>query len=495
MGTRKLRDVGDWDLWLVVYAIVALSAATDMYGFQRFAPALGLPAWAGALWVIPIKFVEWKFLTFATRIFRSSALGKFIFSAPVAAWCIAVLMSMLAAQSTIYNVFASAERVRAKNVETRANLSAESRAIKAQIASLSDPHLPRPAKVVEAALAWFALPEEVRRITRDCTRVANDSTREACKEKIALRKELASAKEYERLSNRFSQLRARLEGIDIEAAEDPMPRSFEMSVGRLVKKMDGKDGIATMGMLILALVSALGPFGLDLIKRAEQAAPLRPRPTSLASTFPQAIGQAREYSAQADRAPPKLSAASAHGQSAHEPAQPTRPPAQPACEPAHGSAQTGLRKATGSAQVQPTHDRPDACPRRHEPAQSSRTRHRPRRTKRPAYRDSRVTAQDDTSSKVVRLSCPDGRCEALNAVRSFVALLEHVPSARATGSALADAYEALRVAHAWPEVARNVFGTLLKIAVAEVGGRKLKSGSQVYEGVRIPAGWDMRVAA
>jgi hypothetical protein len=43
-------------LW-PVDAIVALSTATDTCGFQRFAPALGLPVWAGALSVIPIKRV------------------------------------------------------------------------------------------------------------------------------------------------------------------------------------------------------------------------------------------------------------------------------------------------------------------------------------------------------------------------------------------------------------------------------------------------------
>src|ERR1700730_10971518 len=106
MDARKHRGVGGWDLWLVVYAIVALSAATDIYGFQRLGPSLGLPGWAGALWVIPIKFVEWKFLTFALRLFRSGLLGKLVCPAPVFAWCIAFFLSTLAAHSTIYNTLA-----------------------------------------------------------------------------------------------------------------------------------------------------------------------------------------------------------------------------------------------------------------------------------------------------------------------------------------------------------------------------------------------------
>ena len=74
-------------------------------------------------------------------------------------------------------------------------------------------------------------------------------------------------------------------------------------------------------------------------------------------------------------------------------------------------------------------------------------------------------------------------------------MLEHGPQARASGSALAHAYARLRPVHGWPVLASNTFGKLLKIAVQEIGGRKLKSNLQIYEGVRIPAAWDMRIAA
>jgi hypothetical protein len=274
----------------------------------------------------PTAVVEWKFLTFASRLFRSRFLGKSVCLAPVAAWCIAVLMSMLAAHSTVYNALASGERLRAKKVETRANLSAELDALRAQIASLSDPRIPRPVKVVEETLGWFALPEDVRRITRDCTRFASDGQRDACKDKISQRKEFVTAKEYERLSANLSKLRTRLEGIDIEAAEDPMPRSFEISIGRFVN-IYGKDGIAVKGMLILTLVSALGPFGLDLIGRAEQHS-RRARPTSPAGGSAQEKGQG-EQGTQIHSEPPNSSAKSAHYRSAHEPAQPAHEPAQP----------------------------------------------------------------------------------------------------------------------------------------------------------------------
>jgi len=67
-------------------------------------------------------------------------------------------------------------------------------------------------------------------------------------------------------------------------------------------------------------------------------------------------------------------------------------------------------------------------------------------------------------------------------------MLEQAPGARASGSALAEAYASLRNAHEWPDLAPNIFGVLLKVTVQEVGGRKLKSGVQIYEGVHIAAG-------
>ena len=85
--------------------------------------------------------------------------------------------------------------------------------------------------------------------------------------------------------------------------------------------------------------------------------------------------------------------------------------------------------------------------------------------------------------------------EALAAVRSFVGMLERAPDGGASGSALAEAYASRRSANGWPTLAPNTFGRLLKIAVHEAGGRKLKSGGQIYEGVRIPAEWRMKAAA
>jgi hypothetical protein len=72
-------------------------------------------------------------------------------------------------------------------------------------------------------------------------------------------------------------------------------------------------------------------------------------------------------------------------------------------------------------------------------------------------------------------------------VREFVTWLERDKNARATGSELAYAYGAQRALRGWPDLKPNIFGMYLKSAVATAGGRKIKSGSQVYLGVRVPA--------
>ena len=76
---------------------------------------------------------------------------------------------------------------------------------------------------------------------------------------------------------------------------------------------------------------------------------------------------------------------------------------------------------------------------------------------------------------------------AEKALREFVEWLEWDKNARTTGSELASAYGAQRVLRGWPDLKPNVFGMHLKSAVATAGGRKIKSGRQIYLGVRIPA--------
>ena len=70
-----------------------------------------------------------------------------------------------------------------------------------------------------------------------------------------------------------------------------------------------------------------------------------------------------------------------------------------------------------------------------------------------------------------------------------MSLLERGAGCRATGSELFHAYATQRLVHGWPELMPNIFGMHVKAAVEKLGGRKFKSGGQIYEGVRLPPEW------
>jgi hypothetical protein len=452
-----------WDLTIIVGLIVALSAAADVAGFMRFAPSLGLPTEAAALCVLPIKLIEWKFLTIAVRLWRQGWLGKFRCPVFVVIWGIAISLSALAAHATIYTMLATADHTAARNVETRRNLTVAMDRVNGQLDAFGKA-LPRPVKAVQGDFGWATS----RRPALDCTRPLDEGSRD-CRKIAELTRELAAASEYERLAQEAEKLREKLAGLQIEAAEDAMPQAYEATIGQFTKK-DGKNGIAMLGMLILTMVSAFGPFGLDTLRRGR-------------------VTHARLQ-------PPNLPAHSEGPETAHpelarpEPAHPgsARPrPAHPepavAVEPTHEPAQGGC---PGPAHVIRFPAAPQGdCP----PTADARLPAQPvagrglGQARRPAQRPPGSAAKP-------ALTLPKGRADAAAAeVTAFVGMLDTGKQARATGSELAKAYHEQRLVYGWPELPANVLGMHLKRAVEELGGRKLKSNGQVYQGVCLPAAW------
>ena len=249
---------------LIVGGIVVLALIVDVYGFLRFAPTIGLPWWAAVACVIPVKAVEWRFLTFARRLSTTGWAGKLLSGVPVVVWLAAVGLSATAVHSTIHSMQDSADLGAAKKRETRSNLKATLASVDAQLATLSKPSAPRPVRSVQEAMGWVALPPLVRRVTEDCRRVEQDDHRRACKEVLNLRKELAASLDYEDLRRTAEGLRAQLATLEISPPGDSMGRSFELMYGGMIK-IDGKAGVALTVMVILTLVSALGPFCLDFL--------------------------------------------------------------------------------------------------------------------------------------------------------------------------------------------------------------------------------------
>jgi hypothetical protein len=166
MTTSIKQDTPIWDLTLVVWPLVALSAVADAIGFVRLAPSFGLPPWASALAVIPIKLIEWKALTFGVRLWHKCWRGKLQSPVYVIIWSVAVALSALATHATMYTVLATADYTATRNVETRGNLALAHQRVSGQLDTFTKSP-PRPMNTVEKDLAWA---NSVIRPALDCTR-------------------------------------------------------------------------------------------------------------------------------------------------------------------------------------------------------------------------------------------------------------------------------------------------------------------------------------
>jgi hypothetical protein len=78
---------------------------------------------------------------------------------------------------------------------------------------------------------------------------------------------------------------------------------------------------------------------------------------------------------------------------------------------------------------------------------------------------------------------------AERAVAAFVSMLDKGEGLRAHGGVLFTLYDLKRAACGWPKLTVTAFGRLLRKAVEAAGGKKIKSGGQVYVGIGVPAGW------
>jgi hypothetical protein len=156
-------------------------------------------------------------------------------------------------------------------METRSNRRAELEKIDQRLEVLSKPHPPRPAMTVSEALAREQVPAGVWRKSRECQRIRRSKYfQKACAQVLELRTELAAAQDYERLNRKAEDLRKALAASPIVATSDPLPESFDSTVGRVVP-FEGKVGIA---LLITVVTEIFSCFGLAALRALRpQAAP------------------------------------------------------------------------------------------------------------------------------------------------------------------------------------------------------------------------------
>ena len=373
------------------------------------------------------------------------------------AWLGLTTFSLLATHATIGTAISSIELTGTWKAEVRADTKAELASVEQQLAALSRPAPPRPIATVRQALASERVPAGAWRDTEECNSIQESAhLAKACGQVVQLRRELAAAQDYERLSARAAELRSKLATTPIVAAADPLPMAFAATLGRVVP-IGGIDGVTMLLTLVIETMSCFGLAGLTALsngRRATEGPPWGALEAAGGATANLPLAHLSQ-AAQILRFPivrnPPL----------------VFPPTPSKGKPysAQPSAKQGFGQTMGKDLGRRLGQTRPACTQQVEAAMSQ-------------------LAHRSASGGVV------GRVDyqiAENAVREFVASLERDEGARATGSELAYAYGAQRALRGWPDLKPNIFGMLLKPAVAAAGGRKIKSGRQVYLGVRVPA--------
>jgi hypothetical protein len=271
-------------LGVVVVAFMALSLAVTATGTSRFAVAMGYDAKIGYA-IGAIFDVAKAVLLLAVPFFWRR--GSFAFAAMFSfAWICLVTFSWLATHSTITASISSIARTGTWKMEVRSNAKAELASVEQQLAALSRPTPPRPAKTVHEALTATNVPPAIWKDSNECGTIQDRAYfAKACSHVVQLRRELAAAEDYEQLSSRAGQLRKDLAAAPIVATSDPLPAAFNATLGRVLP-IGGTEGVALLLTMVVEIMSCIGLAGLDELRRwpsgeAAMGSLARPSPVSL----------------------------------------------------------------------------------------------------------------------------------------------------------------------------------------------------------------------
>jgi hypothetical protein len=185
-------------------------------------------------------------------------------------WICLVTFSWLATQATVSTAITSIERTGTWKMELRGNTKAELATVDQQLAALSRPTPPRPAKTVQEALGAERVPPSVWQDSQECGRIQDSAYfMRACAQVVQPRKELAAAQDYEGLSLRATELRKGLAETPIVATSDPLPAAFAATLGRLVP-VGGTEGVALLLTAVVELMSCCGLAGIAALCRSRE---------------------------------------------------------------------------------------------------------------------------------------------------------------------------------------------------------------------------------
>ena len=212
-------------LAVVVVAFMVLSLVVTATGTARFAVAMGYDARVGYAVGAVFEVAKEVLPVVLLALLCQRALGTALMLGT--AWVGLVAFSCLATHATVGTAISSIERTGTWKMEVRGNTKAELATVEQQLAAMSRPTPPRPAKTVQEALAAERVLPSVWQDSQECGRIQDSAHfARACAQVVQLRKELAAARDYERLSLRATELRRGVPEAPIIATADPLPAAF-----------------------------------------------------------------------------------------------------------------------------------------------------------------------------------------------------------------------------------------------------------------------------
>src|SRR5262245_30775255 len=254
-------------LTFLVVAFMGLSLVVTATGTARFAVSMGYDATVGyavgavvdiAKGILPVGVLA---LLARRALCTTALLGV--------AWICLIVFSCLATHATVTTAISAIERTGTWKMEVRGNAKAELSTIEQQLVTLSRPSAPRPAKTVQEALAAERVPASVWQDSQECSRLHESAYfAKSCGQVVQLRRELAAAQDYERLSSRAAELRRGLAEAPIVATSDPLPEAFSATLGRVLP-LGGTEGVALLLTMIVEIMSSVGLAGVAALYRTK----------------------------------------------------------------------------------------------------------------------------------------------------------------------------------------------------------------------------------
>ncbi len=274
--SRLLRVI--FGCLVVAASVICMTIAAA--GMARFAVANGIlqPLAYAVSFVLEIAVVVLPAVIKALGARRNIFLCLLL----LVSWLLLATFGCLATHATLSLYLATVEHRGAAEVERRGAVSDELARVEAMSQRLSSPQIPRPSRFIREALAAESVPPAVWRNSTECRQIADRSYfQRACAKVVELRRELAAAEEFERLSAEARELRRRQSDMPIAAPTDRLTDAFTATIGRFVP-IDGRAGIALILTVALQLISWVGwPVLMSL--RDDQTEPV-PVPSRVQTT-------------------------------------------------------------------------------------------------------------------------------------------------------------------------------------------------------------------